>query len=408
MGRLLVDLGAVDKHIISELRQEAEAAGKGSFALAWVLDQGSEERSHGVTIDIATDKFETEKTTFTILDAPGHRDFVPNMIAGTSQADFAVLVVDSTAGEFEAGLRGQTKEHALLARSIGVQRIIVAINKMDAAQWSQDRYQEILQQMTGFLTTTGFQQANLAFVPCSALCGDNVFNPPTSPESSWYKGPTLVAELDQSKPLTTEAALSRPLRMTIDDVDHRDNSPAPISLTGRLECGTVQSGQEILIMPHAVKSTVKTIEDSDGQPCDWAVAGDLVTINLSALPAAGGAAGKDDAEIPIRAGNILYDAISTVRNVSKFTAKILAFAHVHPMILEVLRGRLVVSGRIAQLVATLDKATGEVAKRKPKIVAPGSVARVVVEIEGGGVPLECGDRVILRAGGETVGAGVVE
>jgi elongation factor 1 alpha-like protein len=148
-------------------------------------------------MDIAVNKFETEKARFTILDAPGHRDFIPNMIAGASQADFAVLVIDSSTGAFEAGfhLRGQTKEHTLLVRSMGVQRIIVAVNKLDSVEWSHERFEEIEQQMTQFLTQAGFASKNISFIPCSGLTGGNIVKKPKSGLIPWYSGPTLVEEL---------------------------------------------------------------------------------------------------------------------------------------------------------------------------------------------------------------------
>lgn len=148
-------------------------------------------------MDIAVNKFETEKSQFTILDAPGHKDFVPNMIAGASQADFAVLVVDSSTGAFESGfhLKGQTKEHTLLVRSLGVQRVIVAVNKLDAVSWSYERYEEIQQQMAQFLTTAGFQSKNVSFIPCSGLSGENIARKSGARVIPWYKGRTLIEEL---------------------------------------------------------------------------------------------------------------------------------------------------------------------------------------------------------------------
>ena len=242
MGRLLYDLKAIDQRTIDKYKKEAESIGKGSFAFAWVLDQGSEERARGVTIDIAMNKFETEQTSFTILDAPGHRDFVPNMIAGASQADFAVLVIDASPGNFESGLKGQTKEHALLVRSMGVQKIIVAINKMDAANWSEERFQEIQQQMTGFLGTAGFQAKNTSFIPCSGLQGDNILK--RSTESPWYTGHTLIEELDTSEPAIH--AMDKALRMTIGDV-FRGSIQNPVSISGRIEAGSLQIGDQVLV-----------------------------------------------------------------------------------------------------------------------------------------------------------------
>lgn len=393
MGRLLFDLKAVDQRTMDKYRKEAENIGKGSFAFAWVLDQGTEERARGVTIDIATNKFETEKTSFTILDAPGHRDFVPNMIAGASQADFAVLVIDASTGNFESGLRGQTKEHALLVRSIGVQRIIVAVNKMDVADWSQARFEEIRQQMSGFLTSAGFQPKNISFVPCSGLEGGNILRRSSDPRSSWYKGSTLVEDLDLSEPSTH--ALDKPLRMTISDV-FRGGVQNPLSVSGRLEAGTIQIGEQVVIMPSGEKAQARSLEVDD-EPQEWAVAGQNVVLNLTDIDA-----------VHLKTGDVLCSAASTpIRNIREFKAKILAFDHLTPMNVDVHKGRLHVPGRISQLVATLDKASGAVIKKKPKIVQPGTVVRVIVQLDEA-VPLEAPSRVVLRSNGETVAAGLIE
>lgn len=392
MGRLLFDLKAIDERTMDKYRKEAERIGKGSFAFAWVLDEGSEERERGVTIDIATNKFDTERTSFTILDAPGHQDFVPNMIAGASQADFAVLVIDASGGNFESGLRGQTKEHALLVRSIGVQRVIVAVNKMDATNWSQDRYQDIQQQMAAFLTSAGFQAKNLAFVPCSGLEGGNILNKTTNSSASWYKGHTLVEELDLSEPLSY--AMDKPLRLTIADV-FRGGIQNPLSISGRLEAGTVQTGEQIQVMPSSEKASVKSIE-VDYETKAWAVAGQNITLHLT-----------DIDPIHLRTGDIVCSPTSPIQNITQFTAKILAFSSLTPQLVDIHRGRLHTPGRIFQLLATLDKATGEVIKKKPKVVQPGSVVRVAVQIDSP-VPLEVGQRIILRANGETVAAGLIE
>ncbi|PWY68129.1 hypothetical protein BO94DRAFT_540322 [Aspergillus sclerotioniger CBS 115572] len=392
MGRLLADLKAIDQRTLDKYRKEAEKIGKGSFALAWVLDQGSEERARGVTIDIATNKFETEKTVFTIVDAPGHRDFVPNMIAGASQADFAVLVIDSGTGNFESGLKGQTKEHALLVRSMGVQRIIVAVNKMDSVQWDQERFDEIEQQVSSFLTTAGFQAKNIAFVPCSGISGDNVTRRSDDPNVSWYKGPTLIEELEATEAYSH--AVDKPLRMTIGDV-FRGSVQNPLSISGRMDAGSLQVGDQILTMPSGEKATIRSLE-VDGEPSDWAVAGQNVTLNLVNID-----------PIHLRSGDVICRASAPIANVTSFTCKVLAFDHLLPSMVDIHRGRLHVPGRISQLVATLDKVSGASIKKKPKIVAPGTVARIVVEMDQA-VPLEAPTRIVLRAGGETVAAGLLE
>ena len=167
MGRLLYDLKIVNESTMRKYKKESDTIGKGSFHLAWVLDETPDERSRGITVDIATRFFETAKTRFCILDAPGHRDFVPNMIAGAGQADFAVLVIDSSTNSFESGLRGQTKEHALLVRTMGVKRVIVAVNKMDRANWSQERFNEIRTTVTAFLIKATYNPDLISFIPRS-------------------------------------------------------------------------------------------------------------------------------------------------------------------------------------------------------------------------------------------------
>ncbi|KAL8648554.1 MAG: hypothetical protein Q9210_004921 [Variospora velana] len=393
MGRLLYDMQVVDQRTIDRYRKEAERIGKASFALAWVLDQGTEERNRGVTIDIAMNKFETENTSFTILDAPGHRDFIPNMIAGASQADFAVLVIDASTGSFESGLRGQTREHALLVRSMGVQRIVVAINKLDTVQWSQDRFDEIRQQISAFLTTAGFLAKNIVFVPCSGLTGDNIARRADDHQSSWYTGPILLEALEGSDP--TNRALDKPLRLTVADI-FRGGVRNPLSISGRLESGSLQVGDRVVAMPASETATIKGIE-VDFEPTDWAVSGQNVVLHLT-----------DIEQKYLKPGDVVCSPSAPIKNNTSFTVKILAFDHVTPMHVELHRGRLHVPGRIKQLVAVLDKGTGAVTgKKKAKLVQPGAVARVVVEVETP-VPLEAPGRVVLRAGGETVAAGLLE
>ncbi|KAF1953006.1 hypothetical protein CC80DRAFT_478378 [Byssothecium circinans] len=394
MGRLLYDMKVVDQRSVEKLRKEAETIGKSSFALAWVMDQTSEERSRGVTVDIATNNFETTNTRFTILDAPGHRDFIPNMIAGASQADFAVLVIDASTNSFESGLKGQTKEHALLVRSMGVQRLVIAVNKMDTVGWSAQRFNEISQQMTAFLVSANFSAKLITFVPVAGLTGGNVAKRIEDLEAEWYKGPTLVEALDSTEP--PARLVDKSLRLTIADV-FRGGITNPVSVSGRIDAGNVQIGDVLLAMPSNEKAVVKAIEVEQGEPVDWAVAGQIPTLHLQGID-----------PIHLRLGDILCDPTNPMRLIKSFTTKILAFEHVLPSSVDVFRGRLWAVGRITKLSAILNK-TGkaEVVRKKPRIVKPGEVARVVVELERE-LPLERGVRVVLREGGSTVAAGLLE
>ncbi|KAL6714445.1 hypothetical protein ACLMJK_007869 [Lecanora helva] len=393
MGRLLYDLNVVDKRTVEKYRKEADRLGKSSFALAWVLDQGTEERERGVTIDTAMNTFETENTKFTILDAPGHRDFIPNMIAGATQADFAVLVIDASTGNYESGLRGQTKEHALLVRSIGVQRVVVAVNKLDVVEWSQDRFDEISQQVSAFLTSAGFLLKNLAFVPCAGLTGENIVQKSEDAKSTWYHGPVLISLLESSEPITR--ALEKDLRLTIDDI-FRGGVQNPLSISGRIDAGTIQAGDVIQLMPANQKATIKGLE-VDSEHADWAVAGQNVIVHLTDIEAK-----------YLKSGDVICPPTAPIQCITSFTLKILAFEHVTPMHCELHRGRLHLPARVTKLVAQLDKASGAAVKgKKPRIIKPGMVARIILEVDDP-IPLEQGGRVILRNNGETVGAGLVE
>jgi elongation factor 1 alpha-like protein len=275
---------------------------------------------------------------------------------------------------------------------MGVQKIIVAVNKMDTVQWDTGRFQEIEQQISAFLTTAGFQPKNISFVPCSGVLGDNITRRSEDPKASWYTGRTLLEELETSEPYTH--ALDRPLRMTIGDV-FRGGVQNPISISGRLDAGSLQVGDQILTMPSGESALIRSVE-VDGEPSDWAVAGQNVVLNLA-----------DIDPIHLRSGDVVCRASAPIKTVTSFTAKVLAFEHLMPMQVDVHRGRLHVPGRISKLVASLDKTSGMALKKRPKIVAPGTVARVMVEIDQS-VPLEAPTRIVLRAGGTTVAAGLLE
>jgi elongation factor 1 alpha-like protein len=392
MGRLLYDLKVIDQRSVEKLRKEAETIGKSSFALAWVMDQTSEERSRGVTVDIATNYFETEKTRFTILDAPGHKDFIPNMIAGAAQADFAVLVIDAGMNSFESGLKGQTKEHALLVRSLGVQRLIVAVNKMDKVAWSQERFEQISGEMSAFLTSANFSAKSVTFIPCAGLTGENVTRKVEDPNAKWYTGETLIEALDASQP--AKRHIAKPLRLTVNDV-FRGGITNPVSISGRIEAGSVQVGDTVLALPANETAVVKLIE-VENKPADWVVAGQIPTLHLS-----------DIDPVHLRSGDIVCDPKSPIKLTKSFLCKMLAFEHVLPMSLDVFRGRLQAEGKIVQLVALVDRASGEVVKKKPRVGKPGEVLRVKVELEKE-LPLEAGTRVVFREGGNTIGAGLLE
>merc|ERR1712024_142155 len=198
-GHLIYKCGGIDKRTIEKYEKEAQESGKGSFKYAWVMDKLQSERERGITIDIALWKFETQKYYVTIIDAPGHRDFIKNMITGTSQADCAVLIIASGVGEFEAGISkdGQTREHALLSFTLGVKQMIIGINKMDTHKYSEERFKEIKSEVEKFVKKVGYNPKAIAFVPISGFHGDNMIDASTN--MPWFKGWETVSGTDKKK-----------------------------------------------------------------------------------------------------------------------------------------------------------------------------------------------------------------
>lgn len=358
-------------------------------------------------MDIATSYFESPKVSFTILDAPGHKDFVPNMIAGASEADFAVLVVDSSPNAFEAGFlhSGQTKEHALLVRSLGVQRIIVAVNKLDNMAWAEYRFTEIKDQLQVFLNSIGFTGSQTSFIPCSGLYGDNIVNKSAEEELlSWYKGPTLLEELENLR--LVQRDIKAPLRMSITDVFRGTNSSL-VNIAARINSGNVQTGETTIVVPSMESTLVKTIMISNNLR-DWAVAGDNVELILANIDM-----------MHLRAGDVMCSLSAPIKRARIFTARVIIFQLRIPLIKGsnaiVYRGRTTEAFKITKLISVLDKSTGKILKSKPRHLASGQSAIIELEVIGKGCfPLETFKenkdlgRVVLRQDGNTVAAGVVE
>jgi elongation factor 1-alpha len=254
VGRLLYDGGALSEQEYRKLEEEAKSRGKGTFVFAYVMDNLKEERERGVTIDVSYKRFEAQKHTFTIIDAPGHRDFVKNMITGTSQADVAVLVVAA-----KEGIQPQTKEHAFLAQVMGIKQIVVAMNKMDEVNYDQAKFNEMSDQVKKLLTGVGYKADNIKIVPVSAWRGDNIVK--KTENMKWYTGKTLLDTLDD---LTAPPSpVDKPLRIPLQDVYNIKGVGAiPV---GRVETGIVRPGDKVVVMPSGKQGEVKSVEEHHTQ-----------------------------------------------------------------------------------------------------------------------------------------------
>merc|ERR1712004_327818 len=254
-GHLIYKCGGIDERTIAKFEKEAAESGKATFKYAWVLDKLKAERERGITIDIALWKFQSDSRIFTIIDAPGHRDFIKNMITGTAQADAAVLIVAAGVGEFEAGFskEGQTREHALLAQTMGVKQMVVAVNKMDdtSVNYSQARYDEIKSELTAYLKKVGYNVANIPFIPISGWVGDNMIE--ASDNMNWYSGPTLLQALDALRP--PKRPVDKPLRLPLQDV-YKIGGIGTVPV-GRVETGVIKPGMTVVFAPTGKTTEVK-------------------------------------------------------------------------------------------------------------------------------------------------------
>ena len=403
MGHVLFDLGVVDQRTISSYAAESEKMGKGdSFQFAWVLDNLKDERERGVTIDLAFAKFETKKYFFTLIDAPGHRDFIKNMITGASEADAAVLVVSTKKGETEVGIGpgGQSREHAFLLKTLGVNQIVAALNKMDdpLVNYSEERYNDVKNDVEKLLKTVGFDVSKVNFVPVSGWKGENLTK--KSDKMPWYKGPTLVDALDFfTEP---DKPIEKPLRLPVQDVYSITGvGTVPV---GRVETGQMKVGDTLLIMPGGATAELKSIE-THHTPMQKAVAGDNIGFNLRGI-------GRNE----IRRGDMIGLSSDPPTVAKEFKARIIVVFH--PTVIAagytpVLHAHTAqVAATIVEIESKIDPRTGQVAEEKPKSLKTGDSAVVKVQplrplcIETFKEFPEVG-RFAMRDMGSTIAAGVV-
>jgi elongation factor 1-alpha len=400
VGRILYATGAIDSHTVEQYEKLAVEKGKPGFGFAYVMDDLPEERNRGVTIRSQIVKFDTKQHHFTISDAPGHQDYVQNMIKGTSQAEAAVLLVDA-----KEGVKPQTREHLVLAKTFGINQVLVAVNKMDATipPYSKDVFNNAVEAVSNLLGEIGFSEEQYSFVPVSALQGDNIFK--KSPNINWHKGKNLIDKLDDFNPTKDYSDL--PLRVPLHDVMKVPNiGYIPV---GYVYAGSIKLEDEVVFMPGGYRAQIKTLQ-SHHQNVIGGKTGDPIGMDLRVI-------GKwDRNKRNLRAGNVAGPASNPPTVAKTFTAKIMLLEQANPIYVgyapQIHVHETHVKSGIEQILRKYNPKTMEVLEENPTSLMKGDFAEVVfrpylplvIEPVSKMPPL---GRFAMRDSGKTVGAGIV-
>lgn len=411
LGRLLYETGVVSEREVQKAQKEAKDIGKASFAWAWMLDERPEERTRGVTVDVALARFETPTKYVTLLDAPGHRDFVPNMITGAAQADAALVVVDGSEGGFESGMRGQTLEHVQLAINLGIEHIAVVVTKLDTlgdADRSEARFAHIREEMKEFMVRCGFRDvARLQWTIAVGLTGDNLVAPPTLGSLVWFRGRTLLETIDSFQPPIRD--VEAPLRLSVSEASAKGSKNVVIS--GKVHQGAMQAGTKVVLVPSGEAGVVKSlsIDAGRGAPKDcrlpFARAGDTVEATVTV----------SDPSV-VHVGSVMCSQAAPIEVSARFVAQILVLDITIPLLhgqnLTLHAHAARTTGVLTKILSIVDEHTGVVTKERPRCLLKGQSA--VVEITPTTpIPLETFDgckalaRVAVRDGGKTVAVGKI-
>ncbi|XP_026317566.1 eukaryotic peptide chain release factor GTP-binding subunit ERF3A [Hyposmocoma kahamanoa] len=372
-GQIMSLTGMVDKRTLDKYEREAREKSRESWYLSWALDTNQEERDKGKTVEVGRAYFETEKKHFTILDAPGHKSFVPNMIGGTAQADLAVLVISARKGEFETGFDrgGQTREHAMLAKTAGVKHLVALVNKMDdpTVNWDEKRYNECRDKILPYLKKLGFNPGkDLSFLPVSGQTGQGLLERVTEDVCPWYRGPSFIQLIDELPSLNRK--MDGPFIMPVVD-KYKDMGTV---LMGKVEAGTTRKGSSMILMPNRVQVTVDQLWSDDIEVTSIGP-GENVKVKLKNIEEEDVSPGfvLCDPNEPIITGRVFDAQVVILEHKSIICAGYSAVMHIHCAAEEV---------TVKALICLVDKKTGEKSKTRPRFVKQDQVAIMRIECAG--------------------------